>query len=171
MFSVERSLLVGVTALSLALFAGCKSPQKQTAPAPAPSAPAAAPSAHAQTNKVQLPPDSGNNLAPNILAWDATVKEYQVQPGDVFAPFSFSLTNVSSSPLLIYDTSTTCDCTVASLPSKPWTLPSGGSGEIHATIDLRRKPGASVTHDVIVFTSRGNRRLTLKAITPEPSAK
>ena len=102
-------------------------------------------------------------MAPDILAWDATEKAYNVPLGELLAPFSFSLTNVSSGPVLIYDTSTTCDCTVASLPSKPWVVQSGGSGEIHATIDLHKKNG-SVTNQVIVFTSQGNRRLTLKAI-------
>lgn len=109
-------------------------------------------------------------MASNILAWDATEKTYHVRTGDLFAPFTFSLTNVSSGPVSIYETTTTCDCTVASLPSKPWVLPSGGSGEVHAMIDLHNKT-ASVTNSVIVYTSKGNRRLTLKAILPESGAK
>lgn len=109
-------------------------------------------------------------MTTNILAWEATEKTYHVQTGDMFASFTFSVTNVSSAPVLIYDTSTTCDCTVASLPSKPWVLPSGGGGEIQALIDLHKKIG-SVTNSVIVYTSKGNRRLTLKAIAPEAGAK
>jgi hypothetical protein len=93
-------------------------------------------------------------------------EEYRAQPGDLLATFTFALTNVSSGPVVIYDTATTCDCTVASLPSKPWMLPSGGAGEIHATIDLSKKVGV-VTNQIIVFTSRGNRRLFVKAFAAE----
>jgi len=101
-------------------------------------------------------------MAPNILAWNTLAEEYHAKPGEISAPFTFALTNVSSGTVVIYDTSTTCDCTVASLPSKPWNLPSGGTGEIHATIDLSKKSD-TVTNQIIVFTSQGNRRLFVKA--------
>jgi hypothetical protein len=114
--------------------------------------------------KVTLPPDSGDSMAPNILAWDGVSKEYRARSSELKAPFTFNLTNVSSGPVMIYDTSTTCDCTVASLPSKPWTLPSGAAGKIEASIDLTKKTGDVVTNEIIVFTSQGNRRLKVKAI-------
>lgn len=164
MFSIERTILGAVVLLSPALFAGCNTSPKPTAS----GAPAAIPAAPAKTNVVQLP-DTGNNMAPDILDWDATAKTYRANPGELRAPFTFSLTNVSSGPVMIYDTSTTCECTVASLPSKPWVVPSGGSGQIHATIDLRNKTG-TVTNHIIVFTSKGNRRLTVKAILSGQSA-
>jgi hypothetical protein len=104
-------------------------------------------------------------MAPNILAWDSVSKEYHAQAGDVKAPFSFSLTNVSAGPVVIYDTSTSCDCTVASLPSRPWTIPSGGTGAIEASINLSNKVGV-VTNSVIIYTSKGNRRLFVKALIP-----
>jgi hypothetical protein len=103
-------------------------------------------------------------MAPNILAWDAVSKEYHARPGELKAPFTFNLTNVFSGSVVIYDTSTTCDCTVANLPSKPWTLSIGASGKIEATIDLTKKTGNVVTNEIIVFTSQGNRRLKVKAI-------
>jgi hypothetical protein len=102
----------------------------------------------------------------NILAWDTVDEEYHAKAGELSAPFTFSLTNVSPQPVVIYDTSTSCDCTVASLPRKPWTVPSGGTGQIKATIDLHDKTGA-VTNSVIVFTSQGNRRLKVKAFVAE----
>ena len=85
-------------------------------------------------------------MATNILAWDAVTKEYHAKPGETNAPFFFSMTNMSSGPVVIYDTSTSCDCTVASLPSKPWTVQSGGGGKIQASIDLIGKIGI-VTND------------------------
>jgi hypothetical protein len=68
---------------------------------------------------------------------------------------------------MIYDTSTTCDCTVAKLPSTPWPVAPGKSGKIQATIDLKGRTG-TVTNYVIVFTSKGNKMLTLQAISPTP---
>lgn len=104
-------------------------------------------------------------MAPNILDWDGTVQKHYKQPGEFTAKFTFALTNVSPEPVLIYDTSTTCECTVAKLPTRPWVVPSGGTGEIDASIDLRKKT-LSVTNDIIVYTSKGNRRLTVEAIVP-----
>jgi hypothetical protein len=166
MFSFKRTVFAA-GALWLALLAGCKSSQKHAAPVPYSAAPGTANPATSATpgKKVELPPDSGNNMAPNILEWDETVKKHYKQPGEFTAKFTFSLKNVSTEPVMIYDTETTCECTVAKLPSRPWILPSGGAGEIHASIDLRKKT-LSVTNDIVVETSKGNRRLTVEAILP-----
>jgi len=135
----------------------------------APAAPAAVPPAsqtnQLQLNGMQLPPDSGDNMKPNILAWDATEKSYHARPGDPYAPFNFSLTNVSSGPVIIYDTSSTCDCTVAKLPSKPWVVASGGTGQIEVKMDLHNKIG-TVSKEIVVFTSKGNRRLKVTVVVP-----
>ncbi|HLX68320.1 MAG TPA: DUF1573 domain-containing protein [Verrucomicrobiae bacterium] len=155
MSSVKRTIFAA--GVLLALLAGCKTQN--------PAAPAAAPGTPSHGKAVQLPPDSGDNLAPNILDWDGTVQKHYKQPGEFTAKFTFALTNVSPEPVLIYDTSTTCECTVAKLPKQPWVVPSGGAGEIHASIDLRKKT-LSVTNDIIVYTSKGNRRLTVEAIVP-----
>jgi hypothetical protein len=160
----RSTIAVATFILSLALFAGCKT--SETKPKPSPVVPLPPPSTTAMNKPapapITKPEDTGDTMAPNILAWDTTSKEYHAKPAEMRAPFRFALTNVSSRPVVIYDTSTTCDCTVASLPSKPWTLPSGGTGEIEASINLSNKVGI-VTNSVIVFTSQGNRRLNLKA--------
>ena len=170
MFSLKRGVVaVFVTGLSLALIAGCKTTE------PEPAAPTTAtppvPQPVVETSKPMpanptTPPDSGDSMEPNILAWDAVSKEYHPRAGEMSAPFSFSLTNVSARPVVIYDTQTSCDCTVASLPSHPWTIPSGGTGKIGASINLSNKVGV-VTNYIIVFTSQGNRRLNVKAILPD----
>jgi hypothetical protein len=170
MFSLTRAIFFpAAMVLALALAGGCKTAgEKPAPPAPAiPSTPSIPPAG--ETNKppqppVALPPDSGDSMAPNILAWDAVSKEYHAHPGELKAPFTFNLTNVFSGPVIIYDTSTTCDCTVANLPSHPWTLPSGAAGKIEATIDLTKKTSDVVTNEIIVFTSQGNRRLKVKAV-------
>lgn len=154
--------------LAAVIFAGCKSsPRSEPKPAPVPQ-----PQPTVQTNAPQVavrppapPSDSGDSMKPGILEWDAVTKEYQAKAGETNAPFTFSLTNVSTGTVMIYDTSTSCDCTVASLPSKPWTLAPGASGQIHAAINLHGKSGP-VTNSIIVFTSKGNRRLNVKAVAP-----
>jgi hypothetical protein len=168
MLSPKRSVaVVGLIGLSAALITGCKtSPPEWPQPAPVAIAPVV------QTNKPVAPPqtvaapDSTDTMEPNILAWDAVSKEYRAHTGETNAPFSFSLTNVSARPVVIYQTSTSCDCTVAKLPASPWTLASGASGKIDASIDLSDKVGI-VTNSIIVYTSQGNRRLNVKAILPE----
>jgi hypothetical protein len=170
MFSFKRTFGVATIGLAVALFAGCKTSEVKPTPAAVAVPPVANTNQPAQPTRppqpvqptVKLPSDSGDSMAPNILAWQTLSGEYHAKPGDLLAPFSFAVTNVSSGPVIIYDTSTTCDCTVAKLPSKPWVLPSGASGEIDATINLSNKVGV-VTNQIIVFTSRGNRRLFVKA--------
>ncbi len=104
-------------------------------------------------------------MSSNILDWDATEKVYHAQAGEQKAPFTFNLTNVSAGPVVIYDTETTCNCTVAKLPAKPWVLQSGGTGQIEASLDIHGHTG-EVEKGIIVFTSQGNRRLKVKAFVP-----
>ena len=163
MFSFRRTAFAAATAaLGFSLFAGCKTT--------APKQPARPAVSTVETNQPFAPQvkqlDSGNTMATNILTWDAVAKQYRAKPGELKAPFSFHLKNVSPNSVTIYDTSTSCDCTVAKLPFRPWVLPSGASGEIDATIDLSNKVG-TVTNSIIVFTSQGNRRLWVKAVVPE----
>jgi hypothetical protein len=172
MFSLKRIMAVATIGLTVAFFAGCKTSETKSTPG-APVAPVVPPVTQANPPaqpKVKLPPDSGDNMLPNILNWSTLAEEYHAKVGEFSAPFSFAVTNVSSGPVIIYDTSTTCDCTVATLPSKPWVLPSGAAGQINATINLSNKVGM-VTNAIIVFTSQGNRRLFVKAFTAEPAAK
>lgn len=174
MLSLKPSVLAAVLAgMSTALISGCKTSQPQPPPAQPPvAAPVVTLPPPNSINKPILPAiptapsDSSNSMEPNILTWDATSKEYQAHPGDTSAPFSFSLTNVSPRQVVIYNTETSCDCTVAKLPSQPWIVPPGGTGKIEASINLAGKTGV-VTNYVIVFTSQGNRRLNVKAILPE----
>ncbi|MEY2465543.1 MAG: hypothetical protein QOD03_64 [Verrucomicrobiota bacterium] len=154
-------------------FSGCKTPQpEKTQAAVIPPPPAALPSAPTNAilvpaSKPRPPAESADNIASNILAWDAVSKTSRAEPGEDKAEFVFSMTNVSPQLVMIYDTSTTCDCTVAKLPSTPWPVAPGKSGQIQATIDLKGRIGA-VTNYVIVFTSKGNKMLTLHAFSPTP---
>jgi hypothetical protein len=177
MISNFRRTIIFAGALlgGLAFIAGCKTstpapPFRADLVEPAPTLPPPP----AVTNQLPIaisrprpPEDASNNMAPNILAWDALTKVYQARSGETNAPFAFSLTNVSSERVLIYDTSTTCECTVAKLPARPWALAPGDVGQISATLDLHGRTDP-VTNYVIVFTSKGNRLLTVKGIPANP---
>ena len=173
--SFKREINFGLAGIFLSLgLAGCtnsKPPPRPVAtpppqvviPAPLPTTPAEPPT----PARPRPPADASDNMATNILVWDAVTKHYQAGTGETNAPFTFNLTNISPEAVMIYDTSTTCECTVAQLPSRPWTLAPGAGGQIRATLDLRNRTGG-VTNYVIVFTSKGNRLLTVSAALPRP---
>jgi mono/diheme cytochrome c family protein len=97
---------------------------------------------------------------------DAELKEYTSKPGESTAPFTFWLTNVSSSEVLINNVRTSCGCTVAKLPSQPWHIPAGGSGPIDVSVNLAGK-GGTISKGVTVESSAGIKMLTVKVnITP-----
>lgn len=159
---------------AVVMTAGCGTPKSAKTPPPNPApvetpavtnAPPETPMPE-QISRPRPPADAADNMASNILAWDALTKVYHARPGETNATFTFSLTNVAPERVMIFDTSTTCDCTVAQLPSKPWTLQPGQTGSLHASLDLRHKTGQAVTNYVIVFTSKGNRLLTVWATLP-----
>jgi hypothetical protein len=174
MLSQKRNAVAAaLMGLSLVLLPGCKSGD----PYPEPTAVTTPPVVETKKPAPPLTPtplpanptapsNSSDSMAPNILTWDSVSREYFAQPGEKIAPFSFSFTNVSPRQVVIYDTETSCDCTVATLPSRPWTIPSGGTGTIGATINLSNKVG-TVTNYVIIETSQGNRLLSVKAIVPD----
>ncbi len=175
MFSVlKRVFFVGLFGSVTIVLSGCVSSKShpetttawnQTNAAPVVAHAAAATNAPGQVSHPAPPADAADNMAQNILVWDSVSKEYRAKAGEEEAHFTFNLANVSSEPIILYDTSTTCDCTVAQLPSSPWRIPPGGSGQIQATLDLHGKTG-SVTNYIIVFTNKGNRMLTVTADLP-----
>ena len=126
----------------------------QVAPPAAPAAPAAAAPA----------PD------PNALKWSAESLEFNGKPGDETAPFQFYATNVSKTAVVINGLRTSCGCTVAQLPTTPYTLQPGSNVLIGASMDLRGKQG-SITKTVTADTSVGIKTLLVKAnVASQPAA-
>ena len=103
---------------------------------------------------------------PLPLVADADVKEYTAKPGETNAQFTFTLTNTSPADVTVNEVHTSCGCTVAQLPSQPWTLAPGTNGQIHVTVDLRGKRG-QVTKLVYVNGTTGSKTLTVKVNIPE----
>jgi hypothetical protein len=116
------------------------------------------------------PAEAGLDLVPaTVLAFDASLKESTAQLGQTNAFFTFWVTNVCETNVLILDVVSSCGCTVAQLPSKPWVLPPGDSGPIKVTLDLRGRYG-TVFKGLHITSSAGIKALVLRVNVPEPKA-
>lgn len=104
-----------------------------------------------------------------LLAWDAQEKEVTVTNGTPEAHFDFSLTNISSSEIVLTGVHTSCGCTAARLPEQPWKLAPGTNGQIHVTMNLSGKTGL-VPKTVTVNTDKGSKMLVVKANILPPTA-
>ena len=107
-----------------------------------------------------------SQLPDDVLAWDQVNKEYQAKPGELTAPFSFALTNVSNEELTINWVRPSCGCTVAKLPPTPWKLAPGEGGNIELNVDLRGKFG-TLSKYVSVDTTKGQKMLGIKVHIPQ----
>ena len=105
-------------------------------------------------------------VPPTVLAFDASLKECDAQAGQSNAFFTFWVTNVCETNVLILDVVSSCGCTVAQLPSRPWVLPPGESGPIKVTLDLRGRYG-TVFKGLHITSSAGVKALVLRANVPE----
>jgi mono/diheme cytochrome c family protein len=99
------------------------------------------------------------------LVFDAETKQYDAKPGEMFAPFTFNLTNVWTNEVVITQVHPSCGCTTAKLPPTPWHVPPGGTGEVKAQVNLAGKMGL-ITKTLTFFTSVGNRIVLLKVNIP-----
>ena len=99
------------------------------------------------------------------LAWDAERKDYTVETNETHAHLFFSLTNVSSQEVIISDVATSCGCTVATLPSKPWKLEPNESGKINVAVDVRGKTG-TITKQVSIASPTADKLLTVSVTIP-----
>jgi mono/diheme cytochrome c family protein len=100
--------------------------------------------------------------------FDHDTKEAVLKPGEINAQYTFYLTNVSSSEVMVHALRPSCGCTVANLPEAPWRLAPGAGGPISATMNVAGKPGTMIK-TLTVETSHGQKHLTLRAVVPDPS--
>lgn len=116
-----------------------------------------------------IPPKIGI-IKPDALAWDAKLRELDAKEGQQSIDFKFALTNVWTNAVTVSGTQTSCGCTVAKLPSTPWVIQPGESGEISGTMNLFGKFG-TVTKTVTVSSDVGATMLTVKVNIPMPDPK
>jgi hypothetical protein len=101
------------------------------------------------------------------LAWEAPSQFYTAKPGEVSARFVFKVSNVSTSQVVIDDVITTCGCTVAQFPTKPWTIKPGAQDKAEVLVDLRGRYG-KLFKEISVVSSNAPKLLTVLVDIPEP---
>jgi cytochrome c553 len=119
------------------------------------------------TPAVYVPDMSHQNdpLPTNILVWDSVSQETNVAATAATADFVFSFTNISPDNLVILSARGMCHCTVAKIPSSPWTIPPGSNGQIEASVDLNIAGRmGTLFKSVTVSTDKGYKTLMLKVI-------
>ena len=99
------------------------------------------------------------------LLWEPTNHVYNAKAGDVSARFSFKVRNVAASEVVVDDVKTSCGCTVAQLPGKPWKLAPGETNHLEVLMDLRGKWG-KFTKEITVLSSTAPATLTLEIDVP-----
>jgi mono/diheme cytochrome c family protein len=107
---------------------------------------------------------------PSYLAWDSERKETNIIAGQTSATFSFWLTNVSPEVVTINSIRTSCGCTIAKLPTMPWKLDPGVSGEIPVTMNLAGKMG-SIEKAVMIDGTTGSKTLIVRVNMAPPAGQ
>lgn len=102
----------------------------------------------------------------DALVFENTTLEIQGKPGETSFTFNFAFTNNAPGPAVIESVRTSCGCTVARVPTLPWTVPPGGRGDFSVVLDGRGKRGV-VPKTVFVSTSLGLKTLTVRAVIAE----
>ncbi|MBM3840849.1 MAG: DUF1573 domain-containing protein [Verrucomicrobia bacterium] len=111
------------------------------------------------------------NLSQNpALVWDATSKTYNAQKGETNVLMAFNLTNTAPSEVAVNAVRTSCGCTIAKLPTLPWRLAAGASGQLEIRVDLRGKRGL-LSKIVSVDSTAGLSLLTVNVNIPEPDPR
>ncbi len=142
------------------------SPATPATALPSPALPGPRPPSAAQPLPITIVPQPLPQRQPlTALAWDAESKDYAAKPGDTNANFTFNLTNITSSDVLINSVRTSCGCTVAKLPQQPWTVGPGTNGPIAVTVNLLGKSG-TIMKTITVDSSAGTKMLMVKVAIP-----
>lgn len=112
------------------------------------------------TGLLPAQPPAAPALEDPTLVPDRTEQSYEAQPGEVEVVFTFRLRNVSPQPVVVTDVKTSCGCTVARMPARPWIIPPGKTEELKLAFDMRGRTGLQ-TKTAVVETERGRRLLTM----------
>lgn len=103
------------------------------------------------------------------LEWDAIERGYSATPADTEAVFIFHATNRTAAPIEIKSVGTSCHCTVATPPRKPWIIAPGASDDLTVRVDLLSRRGG-LTKTIYVETSLGEDQLMVHVKIPPPPA-
>jgi mono/diheme cytochrome c family protein len=99
------------------------------------------------------------------LVWESPAQNYTVKPGEVTAHFTFKVSNVSASEVIIDDVKPSCGCTLARMPGKPWHLAPKENSKMEVLVDLRGKTGV-LFKEIEVLSSNAPKLLTVMVNIP-----
>lgn len=86
------------------------------------------------------------------LVWDSTTKEMSPKPGQPSADFAFNVTNTADSEVVIQTVATSCGCTVAKTPQRPWHIAGHTNDSMTISVNLAAKSG-TFTKAITVFAT------------------
>jgi mono/diheme cytochrome c family protein len=104
------------------------------------------------------------------LRWDSLNKKIEAKSGETNAVVLFYVTNISTAPIVVEAVRPSCHCTVAKVPSQPWTIPPGAVSPMEVTVELSAKWGA-FTKTIAIETKSETNLLTILVNVPEPDAR
>jgi Protein of unknown function (DUF1573)/Cytochrome C oxidase, cbb3-type, subunit III len=87
---------------------------------------------------------------PAALVWDPPSQNYTATNGQIGARFTFKVRNASASDYVINDVTTSCECTTAGIPSKPWRLAPGETNKLEVIVDLRDHMRGVTLSDIVL---------------------
>jgi cytochrome c553 len=105
-----------------------------------------------------------NGAGTGPLVWETPSVEHTAKPGEVAVHFVFKVKNTSASEVVVDDIKSSCDCTLASLPTKPWRLTPNETNKLDVVVDLRDKSGSispkgEYLKEVLMRTTTGTTNL------------
>lgn len=117
-------------------------------------------------------PQAGAPLTPmSQLAWEVDRKQMLAKEGQTTAEFTFGVTNISDSEVVIDHVTASCSCTVAKLPSQPWHLAPGTNSKLEVTVDLKGKVGEFEKTLTVFFAGKDVQPKFLRVAVKMPDRK
>ena len=126
------------------------------------------------TFRLNQPPPAppASPLTNALVTKDQPSRYYTAARNEVAARFTFKVKNTAASDYVIEDVRTSCECTIAGMPDRPWILTPGETNKLEAVVDLRDYMKDVTTSqvllkEILVISTNGTSTLTM-AITIPP---
>ncbi|HTX21204.1 MAG TPA: DUF1573 domain-containing protein [Candidatus Aquilonibacter sp.] len=100
-------------------------------------------------------------LPDGVLAWNSLRQSTNAAADQVLVHFIVGFTNVSDGKVAILDVHPSCGCTTTELPTLPWVIEPGASGEIPVTVNVEDKIG-SLFKFISISTDKGLKELSFQ---------
>ena len=101
------------------------------------------------------------------LVWDSVAKDSFPTLGDPSAEFVFNVTNTSDSTVIINNVQTSCGCTVAKTPPRPWSLVGHTNDSMTISVNLAGKALTFTKVITVYAANQPNQLLTVTVHMPD----